>query len=38
MIEVDYWLRMLASETTWLDQLRDRIRSGRIEWIGDEPE
>lgn len=38
MVEVDYWLRMLASEATWLEQFRDRIGSGRIEWIGDKPE
>lgn len=38
MIEVDYWLRMLASEASWLEQFRDRIESGRIEWMGDKPE
>ena len=38
MIEVEYWLRMLASEATWLEQFRDRIESGHIEWIGDKPE
>ncbi|QMW67225.1 PadR family transcriptional regulator [Mumia sp. ZJ1417] len=37
MIEVEYWLRMLASEASWLEQLRDRIESGEIEWIGDKP-
>ncbi|MCF8610210.1 PadR family transcriptional regulator [Gordonia sp. HY285] len=38
MIEVDYWLRMLASEATWLEQFHDRIESGHIDWMGDKPE
>lgn len=38
MIEVDYWLRMLTSEATWLEEFRDRIESGCIEWIGDKAE
>lgn len=38
MIEVHYWLRMLASEATWLEQFHDRIESGQIDWIGDKSE
>ena len=38
MIEVDYWLRMLTSEAAWLKQLRERVESGHIDWIGDTPE
>lgn len=38
MIEVDYWLSMLASEVAWLDHLRERIESGSIEWIGETTE
>ncbi|WP_166741572.1 helix-turn-helix transcriptional regulator [Cumulibacter soli] len=37
MIEVDYWLRMLTSEAAWLKQLRERIESGHIDWIGGTP-
>lgn len=38
MIEVDYWLHMLTSEASWLEDFRDRIEAGHIEWIGDRPE
>ncbi|MFC8800484.1 PadR family transcriptional regulator [Streptomyces griseoincarnatus] len=38
MIEVDYWLRMLASEAAWLEGLSNRIDSGSIDWIGDTQE
>lgn len=34
MIEVDYWLHMLTADAAWLEQLRERVESGHIEWIG----
>lgn len=36
MIEVDYWLRMLNSEASWLEELRARVTTNQIAWIGQE--
>lgn len=38
MIEVGYWLRMLSSEASWLEELRDRVATKHIAWIGQEPQ